>query len=139
MSEAEFTADDAFDFEDELGEADTLATLLALNSNYIRAFVEADVDWYRDHLADDFVCTLANGRRIGKQAFLQRAADGPGVTEVRFDVVDIDLFRDVALVHGVTHYLHLGSRESTRYTDIWHLEHGRWQAVAAQLTAIRKG
>ena len=47
-------------------EADAVATLHTLNAHYIRAFVESDTEWYREHLSDDFVCTLANGRRIDK-------------------------------------------------------------------------
>src|SRR6266487_5132445 len=89
---------------DETREADAIATLLELNSHYIRAFVESDADWYDEHLSDDFVCTLAEGRRIGKAEFLERNRKGPGVTNVSFDVVDVTILGEVALVHGVTHY-----------------------------------
>ena len=27
-----------------------------LNQEYVAAFMNADVDWYREHLAEDFVC-----------------------------------------------------------------------------------
>ena len=42
----------------------------------------------------------------------------------------------VALVHGVTHYARGSSPGSTRYTDVWRYQRGRWLAVAAQLTAV---
>jgi hypothetical protein len=32
--------------------------LRRLNGEYIRAFVEADVDWYDRHLAEAYTCTL---------------------------------------------------------------------------------
>ena len=32
------------------------ATLEQLNQKYVDSFMNADVDWYRDHLAEDFVC-----------------------------------------------------------------------------------
>jgi ketosteroid isomerase-like protein len=124
--------------ETTLDEAEAVATLHDLNAHYIRAFVESDTSWYREHLSDDFVCTLADGRRITKSEFLQRNAEGPGVSDVTFDEVDVRLLGDAALVHGVTHYTRNDSPASRRYTDVWHFRGGRWQAVAAQLTSVAK-
>ena len=121
---------------DAEAEAEAVAVLHELNAHYIRAFVEADTAWYADHLSDDFVCTLADGRRIDKTEFLRRTAEGPGVTDVTYDEVDVRPLGEVALVHGVTHYLRDGSPASTRYTDVWLARDGRWQAVAAQLTRV---
>jgi ketosteroid isomerase-like protein len=120
------------------GEAEAVATLHRLNAHYIRAFVEADTAWYGERLSDDFVCTLADGRRIGKAEFLRRNAEGPGVKDVTYDEIDVRPLGDVALVHGVTHYTRDDSPASTRYTDVWRCRDGRWQAVAAQLTAVAK-
>jgi ketosteroid isomerase-like protein len=117
-------------------EADAVRTLHELNAHYIRAFVESDTTWYADHLSADFVCTLADGHRINKAEFLRRIAEGPGVTDVSYDEVDVRPLGDTALVQGVTHYVRDGVPASTRYTDIWHLRDGRWQAVAAQLTSV---
>ncbi len=119
-------------------EAGAVAALHGLNAHYIRAFVESDTAWYDENLSDDFVCTLADGRRIDKTAFLQRNARGPGVTDVTYDEIDVRPLGDAALVHGVTHYVRNGSPASTRYTDVWHFRDGRWQAVAAQLTSVAR-
>ena len=119
-----------------IGEVDAVAALHDLNSHYIRAFLESDTAWYGEHLSDDFVCTLADGRRIDKTAFLERTADGPGVKNVTYDDVDVRLFGDVALVHGVTHFVRDGAPASTRYTDVWQCCDGNWRAVAAQLTRV---
>jgi ketosteroid isomerase-like protein len=119
-------------------ESDALATLRDLNANYIRAFAESDVTWYREHLAPDFVCTLADGRRIDKPGFLGRNAEGPGVTDINYELVDIKLMGDVALVHGTTLYTRDGTPSATSYTDVWWQSDDRWQAVAAQLTAVAK-
>ena len=123
---------------DATGEADAVATLHDLNANYIRAFVESDAAWYDEHLSDDFVCSLADGRRIDKVEFLRRTARGPGVTDVTDDEIDVRPLGDMALVHGVTHFIRDGSPASTRYTDVWRYREGRWQAVAAQLTSVAK-
>jgi|SRR5579862_3614766 len=133
MSESTFASESDYD---ELREADAVAALLELNREYIRAFVESDVDWYDAHLSERFACTLADGSRIDKQSFLQRHAAAPGVSDVTFEVVDVDVIGDVALVHGITHHTRSGSAASTRYTDVWHCRRGRWRAVAAQLTAV---
>ncbi len=120
------------------GQADAVARLHDLNAHYIRAFVESDVAWYGEHLSDDFVCTLADGRRIDRTEFLRRNAEGPGVQDVTYDQVDVRVMGDLALVHGVTHYTRDGSPASTRYTDVWQSRGGRWHAVAAQLTSVAK-
>jgi ketosteroid isomerase-like protein len=119
-------------------EVDAVRTLHELNAEYIRAFVESDAAWYAEHLADDFVCTRADGRRIGKEEFLRLAAEGPGVTDVSYDEIDVRPLGEVALVHGVTHYVRDGSPVSTRYSDVWRFHNGNWQAVAAQLTPVAK-
>ncbi len=120
------------------GEDDAVAALHGLNADYIRAFVESDIAWYREHLGEDFVCTLADGRRINKAEFLKRAEEGPGVKDVTYDQIDVCPLGDAALVHGVTHYTRDGAPASTRYTDVWQLREGRWLAVAAQLTSVAK-
>jgi len=117
-------------------EAEVVALLHRLNGDYIRAFVQADVAWYIENLTPDFTCSLSDGARIGKEEFLRRIASGPGVSDVRYDEVDVQPLGDVALVHGVTHYVRNGEPASTRYTDVWQRELGRWRAVAAQLTSL---
>src|SRR4029453_14387945 len=117
-------------------EAEAVALLHRLNAQYIRAFVEADAAWYVENLTADFTCSLSDGTRIGKEEFLRKIASGPGVSEVRYDEVDVRPLGDMALVHGVTHYVRNGEPTSTRYTDVWRREAGRWRAVAAQLTAV---
>jgi hypothetical protein len=120
----------------QIAEADAVATLHRLNADYVRAFAEADTAWYREHLSDDFVCTLADGRRIDKTEFLRRNAETRGVADVSFDEVDVRPQGAVALVHGVAHYVRNRARTSTRYTVVWLARDGRWHAVAAHLTHI---
>jgi len=119
-------------------EDEAVAALHDLNAQYIRAFVESDTAWYNEHLGEDFVCTLADGRRINKAEFLRRTEGGPGVKDVTYDEIDVRPLGDAALVHGVTHYNRDGVPASTRYTDVWQLREGRWLAVAAQLTSVAK-
>jgi ketosteroid isomerase-like protein len=117
-------------------EAEAVATLHELNAHYIRALVESDTDWYERNLTDDFICIRGDGRRIDKAEFLRITAEGPGVTGVSVDEVDVRPLGDVALVHGVTNYTLNGSPMSRRYTDVWLRRDGRWLAVAAQITPV---
>ena len=125
--------------EASAAEAEAVATLHRLNAEYIRAFLESDVEWYRQHLSDDFVCSLADGRRIGKAEFLDKSEADPGVTGLTYDQIDVRPLGDVALVHGVTHWTRDGEPGSTRYTDVWRWSGGHWLAVAAQLTRVTSG
>jgi ketosteroid isomerase-like protein len=130
------TREDSMDAQARAEEAEAVAILHRLNEQYIRAFVEADVPWYVENLSAAFTCSLADGRRIGKEEFLHMVAAGPGVTDVTFDEIDVKPLGNVALVHGVTHFVRDGERMSSRYTDIWQRRDGRWRAVATQLTTV---
>ena len=44
-------------------------TLERLNQEYVDTFMNADVEWYRDHLADDFVCIESDGSVLDKSEF----------------------------------------------------------------------
>jgi ketosteroid isomerase-like protein len=120
----------------ETDEIEAVATLHRLNADYLRAVVEGDTDWFTEHLSGDFVCTLADGCRIDKAEFLRRTAEGPAVSNLTYDEIDVRPLGEVALIHGMTHSIRDGSPMSIRYTDVWRLLDGRWQAVAAQLTRV---
>jgi ketosteroid isomerase-like protein len=107
-----------------------------LNALYIRALVESDTAWFSEHLGSDFVCTLADGRRINRTEFLRRIDEGPDAREVTYDEIDVRPLGDVALVQGVTHCICGDSPGSTRFTHVWQSRDGRWQAVAAHLTRV---
>jgi ketosteroid isomerase-like protein len=129
---------EALDVDASQAEMAAVAALHRLNDEYMRAFVESDTVWYCEHLTDDFVCTLPDGRHIDKTQFLLHTAAGPRVTGVRYDETDVRLLGDVALVQGATHCLRDGEPRSTRYTVVWRFRYGRWQAAAAQLTPVAK-
>jgi hypothetical protein len=108
------------------------AELHRLNDEYLRALVESDPAWLAANASDDFTCRLADGRYVDKTRLVAVAA----VADVSSDEVDVCPLGDVALVRGVAHWLRGGERESTRYTTVWRLREGRWQAVSAQLTPV---
>ena len=96
--------------------------------------MNADVDWYREHLTDDFVCIESNGSVLDKSQFLRQTAAGPRVRP-RARGCRVRLFDDVALVHGFGTFTRLdGTTGKTRYTDVYAKIDGVWKAISAQIT-----
>ena len=110
-------------------------TLRQLNDRYIESFMQADVDWYREHLADDFVCIESTGSVLDKTEFLRKTAEGPNLAEYRLEQVRIRIFDNVALVHGTGLFRrHDATTGTSRYTDVYLRVGDDWKAIAAQIT-----
>jgi ketosteroid isomerase-like protein len=111
------------------------STLTQLNERYIESFMKSDVEWYRAHLADDFLCIEANGSVLDKDQFLQKTAEGPGLADYRLAQVRIRIFGDVALVHGMGRFRRQDATTGiSRYTDIYLRVGSEWKAISAQIT-----
>src|SRR2546427_9007466 len=76
------------------------ATLERLNQEYVDAFMNADVDWYREHLAEDFVCVESDGSVFDKSEFLTNTAKGPDVADYELQAVDVRVYGEAALVRA---------------------------------------
>ena len=121
-------------------EAERVATetLTRLNREYVDAFMKADASWYRDNLADDFVCIESDGTVVERDEFLRAAARGPDVASYELVDVGVRLFGDVALVRATGRFARRdGTGGASRYTDVYVLRDGRWKAVSAQITRSR--
>src|SRR5215471_13788903 len=59
------------------------AVLLQLNQEYVDAFMNADVNWYDEHLSDDFEVVESDGSVLNKIEFLESTAKGPDVIDYR--------------------------------------------------------
>ena len=109
--------------------------LRELNSEYVRAFLECDVAWYEEHLADDSLCTESDGSLLNKEQFMAATAKPHDV--VSFDLRDvlIRLFGNVALVHALGFFKCMdGSSGTSRYTDGYAKFGDEWKAISAQIT-----
>jgi Domain of unknown function (DUF4440) len=122
---------------DAVREAAAVARLHQLNADWIRAYADCEAAWFGEHLRDDFVCALDDGRRTNKHQFLRHLRERPRADTVGCDDVDVHLLDDVAvaLVHGVIH-LRAETLTLMRYTMVWQAKPERWQAVAAQFTRL---
>jgi len=106
--------------------------LAELNRGYIRAAQNADVAWYREHLADDYLCSTVDGAISDKEGFLARIARGAAGSGYASVEPRIRILGDMALIHSGFRYTKPdGGAGRGRYTDIWVLREGRWLCVSA--------
>ena len=120
--------------EMELDKSDK-ATLERLNQEYVDAFMNADVAWYREHLADDFVVIESDGSVFNKAEFLTNTAKGPDVADYQLQKVEVRIYGSVALVQATGLWTGKeGSKGLSRYIDVYVKEGDGWKTVSAQIT-----
>ena len=118
----------------EMGTSDK-TTLEQLNQEYVDAFMNADVEWYRQHLVDDFVCIESDGSLVHKQEFLTNVAKGPDVSNYKLEQVDVRIYGDAALVQATGLWTRQdGSKGMSRYIDVYIKDKEEWKTVSAQIT-----
>jgi ketosteroid isomerase-like protein len=113
--------------------ASDLATLTRLNEDYVDAVRTSNVQRFREILAEDFLCTLADGTLLDRAGFLAQAARPTTALGLEVHDVNVRLLGETAIVHAATTFSHSDGRPGRgRYTDVWVRREGRWVAVAAQ-------
>ena len=111
------------------------ARLQQLNEQYIEAVLQADVNWYQKHLADDFVCIDSEATVFDKEAFLQHTSRGPYVADYKLENVTVRIYGETALVQATGLFTRKdGSAGLSRYTDVYVRNGGEWKCVSAQIT-----
>ena len=95
----------------------------------------SDVRRFDEILADDFLCSNADGTLVDRQGFLKQTALPVKISELQAHDVNVRVMGDFAIIHARTTYtLPDGRAGSGRYTDVWARRHGRWLAVSAHVT-----
>ncbi|MBI3409436.1 MAG: nuclear transport factor 2 family protein [Planctomycetes bacterium] len=113
--------------------------LRRLNEQYVAASLAGDVEWYRSHLADDFVCIESDGSVLDKAAFLRMTAQGSDLAEYHLDEVDVRFYGDMALVRATGSWkTKTGFPGMSRYIDVYVRKGDEWKAVSAQITRPAK-
>jgi ketosteroid isomerase-like protein len=111
------------------------ARVRELNQQYVDAFMQANVQWYREHLTDDFVCIESDGSRLNKTEFLESNKALPDLLDYHLEQVDVRLFGGTAIVHATGRFSRKdGSKGVSRYTDVYVKTKEDWKAVSAQVT-----
>lgn len=116
-------------------EASDHTILMQLNQEYVEAFMSADVEWYQEHLTDDFEVIESDGSTLNKAEFLSNTAKGPDVAEYKLQDVKVRIFGDVALVRATGLWTgRNGFQGLSRYTDVYLRTGNGWKATSAQIT-----
>lgn len=116
-------------------ESPQLAILRELNRNYVRSVDQADVRWFDQHLADDFMNTNPDGKLIDRTAFLAQIGRGSPVKNIREHDVKIRLLGDFAIIHARTSYKKPdGTDGAGWYTDDWQRRPEGWRCVSAHVS-----
>jgi ketosteroid isomerase-like protein len=122
-------------------EGEDLAVLKKLNESYVQAFRDSDTAWYDKHLARDYVVVYPDGSYHDRSGALANFAEPMFATHMKsfsLDQVRIRRFGDVALIHAQNvAELKDGRKLTSRYTDIWHKQDGRWLCIAAHINDDR--
>ena len=106
-----------------------------LNEQYSQAVLKADVNWYRQHLADDFVCIDSEATVRDKEAFLQQTSRGPYVSEYKLEHINVRIYGETALVQATGWFTRKdGTPGMCRYTDVYVRIENDWKVVSAQIT-----
>jgi hypothetical protein len=127
------------DIDASEADADAVRTrerhLLRLNEQYVHASLTGDIEWFRAHLADDFVCIESDGSVQFRDGFLRAAALDPDLSEYELDYVDVRFHGRVALVRASARWISKRNVSGiSRYTDVYVYDGAAWKVVSAQIT-----
>jgi len=115
--------------------ASDLDTLRELNHNYIRSVRDADVSWFDQNLAEDFVNSSPDCSLVERAGFLTQIGRGSSVKNIQCEDVRIQMLGEVAIIRARTTYIKPdGQPGAGRYTDVWARRNGRWVCVAANVS-----
>jgi ketosteroid isomerase-like protein len=114
--------------------------LRQLNEQYIRAFLERDVEWFESRLADEFIHIESDGELLDRQSFLRRVANGSEQSAYTLEEVQVQCFGETALVRALGSWTTRdGTVGRSRYVDVYVRRDGVWKVVSAQITRPRQG
>ena len=112
-----------------------LDQLLDLNRDYIQSVQTSDVARFDEILADDFLCSNADGSLVDRAEFLKQTARPVSISNLEAHDVKVRIIGDVAIIHARTTYTRPdGQGGAGRYTDVWARRRGTWLAVSAHVT-----
>lgn len=123
-------------------EGEDLDVLRQLNQSYVQAFRDSNTAWYDKHLARGYVVIYPDGSYHDRNGSLANFAQPTFATYMKsfsLDQVRIRRYGDVALIHAENvAELKSGRRVTSRYTDIWHKQDGRWLCIAAHINDVQR-
>lgn len=113
--------------------------LKKLEEEWATAFIKRDAAALQRILADDYVIIDENGSVSNKAQAIRDLTSGETVFEsIRFDDLKVRVYGAFAIVTGgeivTTRTNNISETSTYRFTDVFALRRGRWQAVSSQFT-----
>jgi ketosteroid isomerase-like protein len=125
--------------------ADKIEDVLTdIQQRLARAWVDGDREFIESVLADDWSVIDLTGRMLTKEEVLREAfgSEERQVASMKIDDIRVRSFGDWAIVNGRTQaggeYQGTMIEVTLRFTDVFVLLDGRWQAIASQATALNE-
>jgi ketosteroid isomerase-like protein len=123
---------------------ETIRPLIDIQHRLARAWVEGDREFIDSVLGDDWRVTDLTGRVLTKEEVLSEAfgSNDRQVASMTIDDIQVRPFGDWAIVTGRTkaagEYQGQMIEVTLRFTDVFVMRQGRWQAVSSQATMIQE-
>jgi ketosteroid isomerase-like protein len=112
--------------------------LRAINHRFVNAFFREDVEFMEALTDHNFLLTTNGGDWLGRAEHLESMRHPSGLEGVAYRDVEVRLFGEVALIHGVFEALAPGGKtRRVRYTDAYVWNGAGWRLVSAQNTPIK--
>lgn len=112
--------------------------LRAINHRFADAYRVSDPAYIETLTDHDFLLTDTDGAWLERDAFLATVRGPAPFADVACDAVQVRLFGDVAVLHGVFHGRSgAGAAAHVRYSVVYAWRDGHWRLVGAQNTSIR--
>ena len=109
--------------------------LRQLNEQYIRAFLEKDVEWFETRLAEEFIGIESDGELLDRESFLRMIANGSRQSAYTLEEVQVQCFGETAVVRALGCWtMQDGTEGRSRYVDVYVRRDGVWKVVSAQIT-----
>ncbi len=118
--------------------AEAEVQLRAINHRVADAYRRSDPSYMEKLTSRDFLFIDSDGEWLERAAFLARLRGSAPFAGVAYDDVQVRLFGEVAVLHGVLHArTPAGEDARVRYTDVYAWENGQWRLVGGQNTPIK--
>lgn len=120
--------------------AEASTAIRVFNQQYIDAARTNNDIWFGQHMAEDAVVVLGDGRRVRKAEFLALLKSEPrDYKSLTAHDVTVRVFGATVQVDAAAPWeLHDGTTGTTRYIDTYAWLDCRWQVISAQLTWLAK-
>jgi ketosteroid isomerase-like protein len=115
--------------------------LETLNRRWMESYVNGDVVFLEQHLAQEYVSTFPDGAVLDKKGEIDALLSGAiALSEMRASEMSVRVYGDAAVITGQsTIKARVKDRDESgqfRFTDVWIKQGERWLAVASQVTRI---